>query len=99
MSRASAWTVCHTLSCDRKASPAALSSAPPSSWSRSVILTMLPRYLKAMDVHVNLTERLQLEGGAELKSAGEAFRSQLKVWQTVQADARDMAHKLDAWQT
>ena len=61
-------------------------------------LTMLPRYLKAMDVHVNLTERLQLEGGAELKAAGAAFRSQLKVWQTVQADARDMAHKLDSWQ-
>ena len=61
-------------------------------------LTMLPRYLKAMDVHVNLTERLQLEGGAELKAAGDAFRSQLKVWQTVQADARDMAHKLDSWQ-
>ena len=60
----------------------------------------LPRYLSALELHASLAAKLELqgtspEGLADIRLCIEAFREQLKVFQMVKADARDMAKQLE----
>ena len=63
----------------------------------------LPRYLSALELHASLAAKLELqgttpEGLAEIRLCIEAFRTHLKIFSMVKADARDMAKKLDSFQ-
>ena len=62
----------------------------------------LPRYLSALELHASLAAKLELqgttpEGLADIRLCIEAFREQLKVFQMVKGDARDMAKSLDSF--